>query len=254
MSLLRIVGIAQDIREDGIKDGDPPQMYLPYAQNPSSIVHLLARTQGPPLDWATAVRRAVADVDRDEPVFDVKTLERITEQSFARQGTFGAARRATPERIQNLELLHLNSTRAASASNCQAYVCADLLWRGAVWQTTENEALPGARLVLPLFGFSAILVPERPGFDLRQDAYSHVPLLEGIRQRDPLATRRAFDTAFETWSSRHVLAESEIETKESKQTAKPASRRYVNKNRRSRKTRTKDSRKQALEDSAEIGR
>jgi putative ABC transport system permease protein len=87
---LRIVGIAQDIREDGIKDGDPPQMYLPYAQNPSRIIHLLVRTQGPPLEWATAVRRSVVEVDRDESVFDVKTLERITEQSFARQSAFGS--------------------------------------------------------------------------------------------------------------------------------------------------------------------
>jgi putative ABC transport system permease protein len=84
------VGIAQDIREDGIKDGDPPQMYLPYRQNPSRIMHLLVRTQGSPLEWATAVRHAILEVDRDEPVFDVKTLEKITEQSFSRQSAFGA--------------------------------------------------------------------------------------------------------------------------------------------------------------------
>ena len=73
-----------------IKDGDPPQMYLPYTQNPSRIMHLLVRTPGSPLEWATAVRRTILEVDHDEPVFDVKTLETIKEQSFARQSAFEA--------------------------------------------------------------------------------------------------------------------------------------------------------------------
>jgi ABC-type antimicrobial peptide transport system permease subunit len=65
-------------------------MYLPYAQNPSRIMHLLVRTQGPPLAWAAAVRRAILEVDRDEPLFDVKTLDEITAQSFSRQSAFGS--------------------------------------------------------------------------------------------------------------------------------------------------------------------
>jgi hypothetical protein len=66
ISQLRIVVIAQDIREDGIEDGDPLQMYLPCAQNPSRIMHLLVPTEGSPLEWA-AVRRSILEVDRDEP-------------------------------------------------------------------------------------------------------------------------------------------------------------------------------------------
>jgi putative ABC transport system permease protein len=91
---LRIVGIARDIREDGIKDGEPPQMYLPYTQNPSRIMHLLVCTQGSPLEWAAAVRHAILEMDRDEPIFDVKTLEKITEQSFARESAFESMLRA----------------------------------------------------------------------------------------------------------------------------------------------------------------
>jgi putative ABC transport system permease protein len=87
---LRIIGVARDIREDGIKDGDPPQMYLPYGQNPARMMYLLVRTQDPPLAWAAAVRRVILEVDRDEPLFDVKTLDEITAQSFSRQSAFGA--------------------------------------------------------------------------------------------------------------------------------------------------------------------
>jgi putative ABC transport system permease protein len=87
---LRIVGIARDVREDGIDVGPMPQMYLPYAQNPSRILHLLVRTRGAPLGWAAAVRSAVLEADRDEPVFDVKTYEEITEETFSRQSAFGS--------------------------------------------------------------------------------------------------------------------------------------------------------------------
>ena len=61
--------------------------------------------------------------------------------------------------------------------------------------------------MLPLFGFSAILVASREGFDLRQDAYSHLPVLEAIRKREPAATRRAFDVAFDAWSGRLMQPE-----------------------------------------------
>ncbi len=87
---LRIVGVSRDLREDGIDVGELPQIYLPFAQNPSRILHLLVRTKGAPLGWATAVRSAILDVDRDEPVFDVKTYEEITQETFSRQSAFGA--------------------------------------------------------------------------------------------------------------------------------------------------------------------
>jgi DNA-binding GntR family transcriptional regulator len=120
-----------------------------------------------------------------------------------------AARKATDERIRLLEMLHQQAVEAARASDFQAYIHADLRWHDTVWQTTENEALRGAlkRLVLPLFGFSAIQVASRDGFDLRQDAYSHLPLLEAIRKRDPVVTRQAFELAFDAWRGRLVETE-----------------------------------------------
>jgi putative ABC transport system permease protein len=87
---LRIVGIARDVHDNDIDTSGTPQMYLPYRQNPSRIMHLLVRTQGAPLEWAAAVRGVVLAVDRDEPVFDMKTLEEIVAETFSRQSTFGA--------------------------------------------------------------------------------------------------------------------------------------------------------------------
>jgi putative ABC transport system permease protein len=86
---LRIVGIARDVRDGDIDTSGTPQTYLPYAQNPSRIMHLLVRTRGSPLDWARTVRGAVLAIDRDEPLFDVKTLAEVTAETFSTQSAFG---------------------------------------------------------------------------------------------------------------------------------------------------------------------
>ncbi|MEK6324526.1 MAG: ABC transporter permease [Acidobacteriota bacterium] len=86
---LTVVGVVGDLKQDGIM-GVPqdqvtlPQMYLPYLQNPSSIMHLMVRTPSEPLRWAAAVRGEVYAVDKDQPVFDVKTMDEVVAESFAR--------------------------------------------------------------------------------------------------------------------------------------------------------------------------
>jgi putative ABC transport system permease protein len=83
---LTIVGVAGDVREDGIGDsaaGDP-QLYLPYSQNPTRIMTLVARTSGPPQAAAPLLREAVRAVDAEQPTFDEKTLDEVRAETFAR--------------------------------------------------------------------------------------------------------------------------------------------------------------------------
>ena len=82
---LTIVGIVGDVRHAGLADSNLPQLYLPYLQNPSSIMNLVVRTTSNPLRWANAVRSQVWDVDKDQPLFDTKTVEDIVADSFGRQ-------------------------------------------------------------------------------------------------------------------------------------------------------------------------
>ena len=81
---LRIVGVVGDVRYDGLADNDLPQLYLPYLQNPSSIMNLVVRTTSDPLRWTNAVRGQVWAVDKDQPLFDIKTMEDVVADSFAR--------------------------------------------------------------------------------------------------------------------------------------------------------------------------
>jgi len=82
---LTVVGIVPDIKEDGLFPLAQPQMYLAYRQNPTRITHLLVRTAANPLKTARAVQGEVAAVDPNQPVFDVRTLESVTEEAFSRQ-------------------------------------------------------------------------------------------------------------------------------------------------------------------------
>jgi putative ABC transport system permease protein len=86
---LTVVGVVGDVNQGGIwgvsqDQPTPPQIYLPYLQNPSSIMHLLVRTPSEPARWAAAVRGEVYAVDIDQPVFDIKTMDELVAESFAR--------------------------------------------------------------------------------------------------------------------------------------------------------------------------
>jgi putative ABC transport system permease protein len=81
---LRIVGVVGDVRYDGLADNDQVQIYLPYLQNPSSIMNLVVRTASDPLRLTNAVRSQVWAVDKDQPLFDIRTIEDVVADSFAR--------------------------------------------------------------------------------------------------------------------------------------------------------------------------
>jgi putative ABC transport system permease protein len=85
---LTVVGIVGDVRQDGLGQTDLPHIYLPYLQNPSSMMTLLVRTASDPMRWAAAVRGEVTAEDHDQPVFDVKTMKDILAESFSQPRVF----------------------------------------------------------------------------------------------------------------------------------------------------------------------
>jgi DNA-binding GntR family transcriptional regulator len=114
-----------------------------------------------------------------------------------------AASRVTPEGIRQLKDLHDQAIAAAERDDSQEYIRRDLAWHEAVWQISGNEILVAhlRRLLLPLFGFSAIRVAAQKGFDLMKDAGSHKSLLVAIESGKPHRARRAFEAAVRIWAS-----------------------------------------------------
>lgn len=86
---LTIVGVAGNVREDG-PAGALPQVYLPYRQNPSRMMHLLIRgAANDPVSLAHSVQSEVSAIDPNQPVAEIKTLEEVAAETFAQRRVFG---------------------------------------------------------------------------------------------------------------------------------------------------------------------
>jgi putative ABC transport system permease protein len=83
---LTIVGVARDVNEDGIPDSAGfPQIYLPYAQAPTPVVTMIAKTSGaPPATAAPLIRAAVRNVDPHLPVSYEMTYDEMVRDTFSR--------------------------------------------------------------------------------------------------------------------------------------------------------------------------
>jgi putative ABC transport system permease protein len=75
-----IVGIIRDVKHE-LFSPVIPEYYFPAAQDPWSTMILVAQTNTEPLALAAAVRNAVVSLDKDQPVFDVRTMEQVRAQS-----------------------------------------------------------------------------------------------------------------------------------------------------------------------------
>lgn len=82
----QIIGIAKDVRQFELNAEPKPQMYLPYVQADFFAPRdLVVKTDIDPIGLAATVRRAVWDIDKDQPVSDIRTMDEIASESVARQ-------------------------------------------------------------------------------------------------------------------------------------------------------------------------
>jgi len=82
--MMTVVGVVGDVRQLNLKSGPAPEIYLPYSQGLFSfpVMTVAVRTEGSTQPVVSALRAAAADVDADQPVFDIKTMsERVNESS-----------------------------------------------------------------------------------------------------------------------------------------------------------------------------
>ncbi len=76
-----IVGVVGDVRRFMFDREQRPTIYVPHAQYPIASMGLVMRTSGDPQKIAAQVRAQLLAVDKDQPVFDVKSMDTIiTEQ------------------------------------------------------------------------------------------------------------------------------------------------------------------------------
>ncbi|HEX5887065.1 MAG TPA: ABC transporter permease [Pyrinomonadaceae bacterium] len=83
---IQVIGIVKDVRQFELNAEPRPQLYMSYRQAgffaPEDLV---VKTDVEPASMAAAVRKAVWEIDKDQPVSNIKTMEEILGASIARQ-------------------------------------------------------------------------------------------------------------------------------------------------------------------------
>ncbi len=79
-----IVGVVPSIPDIDLGESLLQHVYFPLAQRPNATVNVLLRTVGDPLALAAGVRQAVSAMDRNLPIYNVQTLQKVLDD-----GTWG---------------------------------------------------------------------------------------------------------------------------------------------------------------------
>jgi putative ABC transport system permease protein len=81
-TIVAVVGVVADVQHEQLTGRPSPEIYVPQAQSPVDMMMLAARIQGEPDLLSKAIRAQIAVLDPGQPVFHVKTLERLVGDSL----------------------------------------------------------------------------------------------------------------------------------------------------------------------------
>jgi putative ABC transport system permease protein len=82
---IQIVGVVGHTKHEGLAAEPRIQYYLPYRQSGTPMLTVAARTAGNPEGYVNAVRRAVREVDADQPIANVRTMDDLLDQSVGQR-------------------------------------------------------------------------------------------------------------------------------------------------------------------------
>jgi len=78
---LMVVGVVDDVHYVWMDRAEGPTIYRPYRQAPQYSTAFALRAGGDPVALVSAARAAIAGVDPEQPIFEVKTMARIISES-----------------------------------------------------------------------------------------------------------------------------------------------------------------------------
>jgi putative ABC transport system permease protein len=82
--LATVVGVVGDLKYSKLDATPDAELYVPYASAPLLVAFsFVVRVDGDPLTLAPAIRKAIAEIDRTQPIFGVMTLEQALADSIA---------------------------------------------------------------------------------------------------------------------------------------------------------------------------
>jgi len=80
---LNIVGVVGDTKLYGLANAARLEVYVPFRQSPPSHMNLLVKSGVDPVALTSAIRGAVASVDKDQPVFAISTMSQLVSDSVS---------------------------------------------------------------------------------------------------------------------------------------------------------------------------
>jgi len=81
-----IVGVIANVRGYGLDSPELPELYWPLLQRrDQSTMSMVARTKGDPSSLIPAARAAIAEVDSQQPIYDVEPLEDLVATSLSQR-------------------------------------------------------------------------------------------------------------------------------------------------------------------------
>jgi putative ABC transport system permease protein len=83
--LREIVGVVRDVHYRRLDAGPSSLVYIPHRQDAWGSLTMVVRTAGEPAAMTNAVRQAFRTFDRESPISNVQTLQRVWVDSTARQ-------------------------------------------------------------------------------------------------------------------------------------------------------------------------
>jgi predicted permease len=83
-----IVGVVNDIKQNGLLDGPTPQFFLPWAEKPWTRVTFMLRTSADSAATVAAARRVLHDVDPTAPMFEATTMSAILDRATVSSRNF----------------------------------------------------------------------------------------------------------------------------------------------------------------------
>jgi putative ABC transport system permease protein len=81
--LFTIVGVVGHVKNYGVDAASREEIYLPVLQNPRGAMHLMIKTERPMPDLAETLRGVVRELDPDQPMASLRTMESILGEHVA---------------------------------------------------------------------------------------------------------------------------------------------------------------------------
>ena len=78
-----VVGVVGDVKELGLAEAFPPEIYLPARQWPVGRMTIVAHTAVPPLSLAEEMTQVVHDLDATLPIAEMRTVSDVVAESIA---------------------------------------------------------------------------------------------------------------------------------------------------------------------------